>query len=222
MTNRVEQAKRNSVSTSNHVLFYLLYKHINDDVSDDFPKIPEHFPKISEDSPKQFRRPDKLFGTFPEIFRRLPRKTWWCFNHTLIPYSIRKSFFISKLFVFLNKDWSWRRGGDVSISQKKSEDDQHETADFWWDLYKESAKTKRLTEILLLSDLAFEMQRGWRRPCLYTDLDYLTSLHLYMYMRKSYACIKARSPPASLAIIGQVTETHNWQNVHRYRDTSTG
>ena len=31
----------------------------------------------------------------------------------------------------------------------------------------------------------------------------LTSLHLYIFIRKTDACIKARSPPASLAIMGQ-------------------
>ena len=72
MSYQVEHAKRNSESTSNHELFYLLYKH-TDDVSEDFPKISEHFPKISEDSPKQFRRPDKRFRTFPGIFQRLPK-----------------------------------------------------------------------------------------------------------------------------------------------------
>ena len=37
----------------------ILYKHTNNDVFDDFPKISDHFPKISEDFPKLFRRPDE-------------------------------------------------------------------------------------------------------------------------------------------------------------------
>jgi len=32
-------------------VFCLLYKHNNNDVFDDFPKIPNHYPKISEDFP---------------------------------------------------------------------------------------------------------------------------------------------------------------------------
>ena len=188
-----------------------------------FPNTFRKFPKILQNNSEGQTNVSEHFLEFSEDFREKSDDVStinWFRTLFAIPFKFLCLFVC--LFVFLNKDWSWRRGGDVSISQKKSEDDQHETADFWWDLYKESAKTKRLTEILLLSDLAFEMQRGWRRPCLYTDLVYLTSLHLYMYMRKSYACIKARSPPTSLAIIGQVTETHNWQYVHRYRDTSTG
>ena len=67
-------------------------------------------------------------------------------------------------FYFLNEDWVWRGGGDVSISQKKSKDDQHETADIWWVWYKGvSATSKGCTEFIsgpfyscLLSDLAFD------------------------------------------------------------------
>ena len=43
---QVEHEKKNPVSTSNHVLFCLLYLHTNDDSFDDFPKISEHFPNI--------------------------------------------------------------------------------------------------------------------------------------------------------------------------------
>ena len=51
---RVEHEEIKFVSTSGHVilLFCLLYKHTNDDVFHDFPKISDHFPKISEDPPK--------------------------------------------------------------------------------------------------------------------------------------------------------------------------
>ena len=45
---KAEHEKRNSISTSNHVLFCLLYKHTNNDVSDDFPKISEDLRKLSE------------------------------------------------------------------------------------------------------------------------------------------------------------------------------
>jgi len=33
-------------------MLFLLCRHTDDGVFDDFPKISDHFPKISEDSPK--------------------------------------------------------------------------------------------------------------------------------------------------------------------------
>ena len=51
---RVEHERIKFISTSGHVIFCLLYKHTNDDVFDDFPKISDHFPKIFEDFPKLF------------------------------------------------------------------------------------------------------------------------------------------------------------------------
>ena len=45
---QVEHEKGNSIHTSNHVLFCLLHKHTDDDVSDDFQKISDHFPTISK------------------------------------------------------------------------------------------------------------------------------------------------------------------------------
>ena len=53
-------------------MFFLLYKHTDDGVFDDF-QISDHFPKISEDSPKLFRRPDERPQTFPGNFRKLPK-----------------------------------------------------------------------------------------------------------------------------------------------------
>ena len=70
---RIKHEKIKFVSTSGHVEFCLLYKHTNERLFYDFPKISEHFPKISEDSPKVVRRPDKRFRTFSEHFRRLPK-----------------------------------------------------------------------------------------------------------------------------------------------------
>jgi len=49
-----EHEKINSISPSVHVLFCLLYKHTNNDVFDDFPKISDHSSKISEEIPKLF------------------------------------------------------------------------------------------------------------------------------------------------------------------------
>ena len=77
---KCEHEKINSISPSVHVLFCLLFKHTNNDVFDDFPKISDHFPKISEDFPKLFRRLDEHLRTFSEHFpkitedcRRLPK-----------------------------------------------------------------------------------------------------------------------------------------------------
>ena len=47
-------------------MFFLLYKHIDDGVFDDFPKISEDFPNL-------FRRPHERPRIFSENFRRLPK-----------------------------------------------------------------------------------------------------------------------------------------------------
>ena len=69
---RVEHERIKFVTTSGHVILCLLYKHTNNDVSDDFLKISDHFPKISENFPNLFRRLDERFRIFPNILRRLP------------------------------------------------------------------------------------------------------------------------------------------------------
>ena len=60
------------LSSSQRVMFFLLYIHTDDGVIDDFPKISDHFPKISEDFPKLFQRPDERPRTFSENFRKFP------------------------------------------------------------------------------------------------------------------------------------------------------
>ena len=78
------------ISSSQRVMFFLLYKHTDDGVFDDFPKISDHFPKIYEDFPKLLRRPDERSRTFSENFRRWPkisRKTRRCFDDT--PTNVR-------------------------------------------------------------------------------------------------------------------------------------
>ena len=70
------------ISSSRRVMFFLLYRHADDGVFDDFPKISDHLPKISEGFPKLFRRPDERFRTFSENCRRLSRKTRRCFDDT--------------------------------------------------------------------------------------------------------------------------------------------
>ena len=44
------------ISSSQCVMFFLLYRDHDDGVFDGFLKISDHFPKISEDSPKLVRR----------------------------------------------------------------------------------------------------------------------------------------------------------------------
>ena len=51
---------------------FLLYKHTDGGVLDDFPKISDHFPKISEVFLKLLRRPDE---TFPNIFREFQKNS---------------------------------------------------------------------------------------------------------------------------------------------------
>ena len=52
-------------------MFFLLYRHADDGVFDDFPKIFDHLPKISEDFPKLFRIPDERSRTFSEKFPKI-------------------------------------------------------------------------------------------------------------------------------------------------------
>ena len=57
------------VSSSKLVMFFLLYRHTDDGIFDDFPKVSEDFPKL-------FRRSDECSGTFSKIsedFRKLPK-----------------------------------------------------------------------------------------------------------------------------------------------------
>ena len=84
---KVEHKKRNSISKSDHVSFFLLYKHTKNDFFDDFLTISEHFSEISKYSPKVIRRPDKLIPNifhFPKIaedFQIFLRKNRSCFDN---------------------------------------------------------------------------------------------------------------------------------------------
>ena len=63
------------ISSSQRVIFFLLYKHTDDGVFDDFPKISDHLPKISEDfsnCPKDQTNVPEHFPRISEDFRRLP------------------------------------------------------------------------------------------------------------------------------------------------------
>ena len=48
-------------------MFFLLYRHADDGVFDDFPKISDHLPKISEDFPKLFEGQTNVPEHFPKI-----------------------------------------------------------------------------------------------------------------------------------------------------------
>ena len=61
------------ISSSRRVMFFLLYRHADDSVFDDFPEISDHFAKISEDFSKLFRRPEERSRTFSEHFRKFPK-----------------------------------------------------------------------------------------------------------------------------------------------------
>ena len=61
------------ISSRHRVMFFLLYRHADDGVFDDFLKISDHLPKISEDFPKLFRIPDECSRTFSENFRSFPK-----------------------------------------------------------------------------------------------------------------------------------------------------
>ena len=54
-------------------MFFLLYRHTDDGVFDDFPNISDHFPKISEDSPNLVQSSHERCRIFPKNFRRLPK-----------------------------------------------------------------------------------------------------------------------------------------------------
>ena len=96
---KVDHEKRNSISTSSHVLFCLLYKHTNDDFfgrfSKDFRTLSEDFRRFSKSRPKARKTFPNIFRKFPKIsedyrifpkisedYRRLQRKIRRCFDHT--------------------------------------------------------------------------------------------------------------------------------------------
>ena len=96
---RVEHEKIKFTSTGGHVIFCLIYKHTNNDVFDDFPKISDHFPKIfqncsegltsvSEHITNTFRR----LPTISEGRRRFPRRDRRCFD----PYSNTSEYFFKE------------------------------------------------------------------------------------------------------------------------------
>jgi len=63
-------------------MFFLLYRHADDAVFDDFPKISEDFPKFSRRPDERFRAFSEHFRTIAEYCRRRPKKIRGCFDHT--------------------------------------------------------------------------------------------------------------------------------------------
>ena len=57
-------------------MFFVLYRHTEDGVFDDFPKISDHFPKFSEESPNLSEGHTNFAQNFPKISKncwRLPK-----------------------------------------------------------------------------------------------------------------------------------------------------
>ena len=54
-------------------MFFLLYKHTDDGVFDDFPKISNHFPKISQNCSEGQTNVLEHFPIISENFRRCPK-----------------------------------------------------------------------------------------------------------------------------------------------------
>ena len=81
---------------------FSLYKHTDDGVFDDFPKISDLFAKISEDFSKLFRRPDERPRIFSKTFRRClknfgegPKMIRWYTNE--FKYNLREKLEISEI-----------------------------------------------------------------------------------------------------------------------------
>ena len=54
-------------------MFFLLYRHTDDGIFDDFPKISDHFRKISEEPPKGHMNVAKHFLKISEVCLRFPK-----------------------------------------------------------------------------------------------------------------------------------------------------
>ena len=70
------------ISSRQRVMFFLLYRHTNDGVIDDFPKISDHFPKIAEDFSKIFPKVARTLLNISENFRRLKKIAEDCRRHS--------------------------------------------------------------------------------------------------------------------------------------------
>ena len=61
------------ISSSRHVMFFLLYRHADDGVFDDFPKISNHLPKIFQNCSEYQTNVPEHFPKISEDVRRLPK-----------------------------------------------------------------------------------------------------------------------------------------------------
>ena len=61
------------ISSSQRVMFFLLYKPTDDSVFDDFPKISDRFPKIFKNCSEGQTNVPEHFSRISENFRRCPR-----------------------------------------------------------------------------------------------------------------------------------------------------
>ena len=86
-------------------MFFLLYRHTDDGVFDNFPKISDHAPKISKIVPKATR----TCRTFPKTFRRLSKtfeedpKMFWPYTNEF-KYILRDKLDISEIIDIFTSD----------------------------------------------------------------------------------------------------------------------
>ena len=92
-------------------MFFLLYRHTDDDVFDDFPSIFDHFPNISEDASILVQRSShERCRTIFETFRILPKtleqnpKMFRSYNNEF-KYTLRDKLDISEIIdIFTSED----------------------------------------------------------------------------------------------------------------------
>ena len=61
------------ISSSRRVMFFLLYRHADDGVFDDFPKISDHLPKIFQNCSEYQTNVSEYFPKISEDVRRFPK-----------------------------------------------------------------------------------------------------------------------------------------------------
>ena len=92
-------------------MFFLLYKHTDNGVFDDFPKISDRFPKISEDFPKLSRSPDERSRTFSENFRKFPKMSEDCRR---LPKTFEED---PKMFRWYTKEFKYNLRDKLDVSE---------------------------------------------------------------------------------------------------------
>ena len=81
-------------------MFFLLYRHTDDGVLDDFPKITGNYPKFVRRSHERCRTFFENFRRFPKITeecRKLSKKTRGCFDQT--PTNLRDKLDIIEIII---------------------------------------------------------------------------------------------------------------------------